>query len=102
MEIREKLLPPDHEELANIYNNLGNAYKSDCKFDEALRLYNKAVAIDMKKPIKERDQILHIRHLNIGSAYAQKGDIDQAKRHIKIGRTYAVKHFGDGTHYEAM
>lgn len=55
MEISENSLPPDHEELVNIYNNMGNVYKSDCKFDEELSLYNKPVVIDMKKPVNERD-----------------------------------------------
>ena len=65
-DIRERLLGPDHEELANTHNNIGLVLESYCRPQEALESFHRAIAIDMKKPEPERNKILHIRHLNVG------------------------------------
>jgi tetratricopeptide (TPR) repeat protein len=100
--IRETHLGPLHEELANTYNNMGLALESCCRFHEALECYQKAVEIDLLKPEKERNKILHIRHLNIGSAYANLERYPEAQSHIEKGRHFAIQTFGKDTYYESM
>jgi tetratricopeptide (TPR) repeat protein len=100
--IRENLLPKDDEEIANTYNNLGNVYQSDCKYEEALDLHRKALAIDMNKVVEERKKIVHIRYLNIGNTYAFQGKCIEAREYIEKGRTHAIEIFGAHTHYDAV
>ncbi|RDW67055.1 hypothetical protein BP5796_09804 [Coleophoma crateriformis] len=100
--IRETLLPKDHEEIANTYNNLGNVYQSDCKYEEALDLHQKALAIDMTKAVEEQNKIVHIRYLNIGNTYAFQGKCSEAREYIEKGRRHAIEMFGAQTHYDAV
>lgn len=100
--IRERLLPPDHEELANIYNNLAVCQLSLGKPNDAGLLLQKALAIDMTKHKSERDQILHLRYLNIANVYYLQKDYPNAKRNIELGRAYASKTFGARAHFVAQ
>ncbi len=77
-DIRERFLGSDHEELANTHNNMGLVLESCCRPQEALESFHRAIAIDMKKPEAERNKILRIRHLNVGSAYVSLGKFDDA------------------------
>lgn len=81
---------------------MGLALKSCCRFDEDLVCYQKAVHIDMLKPEHERNKILHIRHLNLGSAYCHLKQYDKAETHIENGRDFAIQTFGQETYYESM
>lgn len=100
--IREKLLPAHHEELANTYNNMGNALMSECEYEEALKLFRAAIEIDKMKPVKERDLILHIRHLNLGEAYGRLQNWEKAIKHVEKGRKFAISNFGQETYYDGM
>ena len=70
MEIRKRLYPPDHEEMANMYNNYAMLHLTrevtPETIEEAESLLRKAIKIDLTKPEDERNRILHIRYLNMG------------------------------------
>jgi tetratricopeptide (TPR) repeat protein len=100
--IRERLLPRSHEELANTYNNIGNVLLSQCEYEKAHEAYQKAIDIDMLKPEEERNKILHLRYLNVGGVYRFQNLFEKSREYIEIGRTFAVRHFGENTYYEAM
>jgi tetratricopeptide (TPR) repeat protein len=105
MEIRKRLLPPDHEELANLYHNYANihlTYEVTPKtIDGAKRTLHKALEIDMTKPEIERNKILHLRHLVLALTYTLDGDYDQAWTHIDNAQRYAVETFGPKCHFWA-
>jgi tetratricopeptide (TPR) repeat protein len=94
--IRSALLPPDHEHLANTYNNLGNELLSAGRYGEALDYYFKAINIDTKN---KRRQTLHIRHLNIGSVYMFQGKFREAREQIQIGQELAAKELETSANY---
>lgn len=100
--LREKHLGHSHEELANTYNNMGLSLMSCCRYKDALESFKLAIKIDLLKPERERNKILHIRHLNIGCAYAALEQYDDAKMNIEKGRGFAIKTFGAHTHYESV
>lgn len=100
--LREKHLGHSHEELANTYNNMGLALMSCCRYEDALESFKLAIKIDLLKPERQSNKILHIRYLNIGNAYAALGQYDDAKMNIEKGRGFAIKTFGVQTHYESV
>ena len=103
--IREALLPKDDADLADMYNNYANLIFNEAQsrpnLVEAARLYQQALNIDMMQPVKERNEILHIRYLNIGTVYIYQRDWIKARHAIELGRQYNVEHFGHGSHFEA-
>ncbi|KAJ5113782.1 hypothetical protein N7456_002316 [Penicillium angulare] len=101
-DIREKLLPEDHEELANTYNNLANVHLSVRGYEEALGLYMKAISIDKKKPPREMEQILYLRYLNVANTYAFMGKHKEARDYTEAGRELAIRIFGNDSHYAGV
>jgi hypothetical protein len=101
LEIRQRLLPPDHEELANLFNNYGNmilqAYRENTS-QEFIDLQLKAISIDMTKPKAERELILHIRHANTGRALRLLEKYEEAIWYIEEARKYALNNFGPEGH----
>lgn len=81
---------------------MGLALMSCCEYESALESFKLATKIDLLKPERERNKILHIRYLNIGNAYAALGQYDDAKLNIERGRGFAIKTFGPNTHYESV
>lgn len=63
--IRQKLLPPDHLDLAYSYHTLGFVYKSLLKYQESLQYFEKALKIRRKK--------LGNAHLDIANTYSEMG-----------------------------
>ncbi|KAF5975685.1 tetratricopeptide-like helical [Fusarium bulbicola] len=101
LEIRKALLEEDHEEIANCHNNIGNAYLSDCQYDEAIKAYHEAIRIDKLQPEAEANKILNIRYSNIADAYMMKGDYGQMQKYLDISRKLAIDEFGKDTFYDA-
>lgn len=103
--IREKLLPPDHEDIADSYNNFANYLLTESLdwsvLDEAESLYKKSVAIHMTKPADEYTRVLHTRHINLGAVYTWKKQYDLAEKHIEIARNFAIQTFGPECHFQA-
>ncbi|CAF1000125.1 unnamed protein product [Didymodactylos carnosus] len=72
-----KTLPDDHEDICEIYHQIGNAFYTKNEIDLALDMYIRAYHL--------RQQMLPENHLklgrslnSIGSVYYRKGDFDQA------------------------
>lgn len=105
MEIRKALLPPDHEELANLYHNYANIHLTyevtPTTIKAAKETIYKALAIDMTKPECERNKILHIRYLVLSLAYTLDGEYDKAWEYINKAQKYAVETFGPKCHFWA-
>jgi tetratricopeptide (TPR) repeat protein len=105
MKIRERLLPPDHEDLSDTYNNYANIinvqWENDEALDTALEYYKRAIDIDATKPKAERDQILHVRHLNFGTLYTCQERWDKAWAELIEGQKYTIQTFGPNKHWDA-
>ena len=101
-EIRQRLLPPHHLEISDVWNNYGNLLMTESESEEnleqALQLYLKTLEIDNNAP--EGEKVLHIRHMNIGAVYAFQGKYDLAVTHYELGRKYAIATFGAGRHFD--
>ncbi|KAF2269252.1 hypothetical protein CC78DRAFT_575351 [Lojkania enalia] len=103
--IREKLLPEDHIELANIYASKANMLLTeqlDGAAEKAIELYKKAVEIDKSKPAdSQQDGFLFIRYINWGFALRCRKKWIEAIEMMELARKYAVKLFGHNCHWEA-
>ncbi|CAF3469288.1 unnamed protein product [Rotaria sp. Silwood1] len=77
LDIREKVLSPNHPDLALCYNNIGSVYANMGKYSEALLYYEK----DLKISQQSRTSIhpnLAISYHNIGNVYAIMGEYSKA------------------------
>ncbi|KAK5050886.1 hypothetical protein LTR84_003445 [Exophiala bonariae] len=105
MEIRKDLLPPDHEEIANLYNNYANIYLTREVTPESLNAAEqtllRALEIDMKKDKFERNKILHTRQLNLTTTYIHANNFEKAEHHVAEAQRFAVNHFGPKSHFWA-
>ena len=48
LEIKLKVLGPEHLSVAATYNNIGEVYRCQAKYSEALKMYNKDLEISVK------------------------------------------------------
>ncbi|MHA2245812.1 MAG: tetratricopeptide repeat protein [Candidatus Hodarchaeales archaeon] len=76
-------LVKNNEGLSKIYHNCGNVYIFLEKFKEAHKFHFKALKIALQEGKKEA---IASSHLNIGSMFYQKGEVDQALSHFKKAR----------------
>ena len=98
--IRERLLPPNHPEIANIYSSLAGVYVSSGKYDEGLGLFNEAVKIDLTTPYAEHKFIIFRRYLNMATAERLKGNLDAALEYVDLATPYILDSFGAETHFD--
>jgi tetratricopeptide (TPR) repeat protein len=102
--IREKVLPFDHEELANTYNNYANVIMTESQDKASLAMaesmYLKALEIDKSKPEEESALILHIRWLNLATVWMFQKRYAEAIEAVETGRQYAIKKFGLACHFD--
>ena len=98
--IRERLLPPNHPEIANIYSSLAGVYVSSGKYDEGLALFNEAVKIDLTTPYDEHKFIIFRRYLNMATAERLKGNLDAALEYVELATPYILDSFGAETHFD--
>lgn len=103
--IRERLLPQDDLDLADSYNNYANVIQVEWKdskaLNEAKTLYQRALDIDLSKPLEERSSLLHIRYLNLGTLYTCQNEFEKASEHLEIGHRYCLLTFGPNSHWDA-
>ena len=100
-EVREALLPADHEELANTYNNSSMSLMSKLRLEEAEDLLLRALSIDFQKPAEAQKKILHTRYLNLGLLYTLMGRFHEARENIKMAEEFVISNFGEGSYYIA-
>jgi transcriptional regulator with GAF, ATPase, and Fis domain/tetratricopeptide (TPR) repeat protein len=76
----------DQEGIANVYNNLGIAYKKQCKWDQAIRALTKAKEIGEKIGLTRR---LARTFNNLGIVYTKTREFDEAISHLRRARRLA-------------
>ena len=77
--IRIRTLDCDHPDVANLYNNFGEAWVSKGNFDKSLEYYEKSLAIRLKTFGEEHPDVA-ISYNNIGSAWNSKDEYDKAMK----------------------
>lgn len=82
LKIRTNLLEPNHEEIANSYNNLGNACHSLCLYWEAIVWHRKALEIRSTWG-QTWSNAVGLSHLNLGRSIWALGLHDLALKHFK-------------------
>ena len=82
LQVRLKVLPSDHEGVANSYNILGKVYVTKRQHYKVIELYQKAVDIDMTRALQHHKRALFIRHLNMATAQNFIGDSLIARQHL--------------------
>lgn len=89
LQIREKVLPPQHVDLAACYNGIALVYEKTEEYAKALISCHKALDI-YKKILPPNHILLAVCRRNIGKFYEQLGEYPQAilsyKRSLKIYR----------------
>ena len=95
LEIFLQILGPNHEEVANGYNNYGNIILHDLKpgaCKKAIEHYHKCIAIFETKSDEIQSKIMHIVHTNISRAMRILGNFDESCR------KWALRFFGPDRH----
>jgi tetratricopeptide (TPR) repeat protein len=77
LEIRQKILPPNHPSLATSYNNIAVVYKNVGEYSKALSFYEKALEI-REKTLPPNHPDLSSSYNNIGLVYQNMGDYSRA------------------------
>ena len=87
LRIRQKILPPEHVDLAACYNGIGLVYEKMDEYEKALLSCQKATEI-YKKSLPPNHPLLAVCKSNIGRMYDQLGEYSQSilayKRALKI------------------
>ena len=78
LEIREKVLGPDHPSVATTLNNLGGLYRAQGKYDEAEPLYRRALEIREKVLGPDHPYVATTLN-NLGLLLAAQGKYDEAE-----------------------
>ncbi|KAM0543151.1 hypothetical protein ACHAPJ_012493, partial [Fusarium lateritium] len=102
MDIRKRLLPANHPDLANIYTNTAGALLTDYRTDEAIRMYTSALDINLKLPRDQQIKIVFLQYINLSVANGYKQAYDEAYEMLQLAHEAIIEAFGQGTHYEAM
>ena len=73
LEIREKVLPENHPDIATLYNNVGCVYGELGNYKKELEFKLKALAIQ-EKVLPENHPAIATSYNNVGGAYGELGD----------------------------
>lgn len=79
--IQEKVLPPDHPDIAGTYENMGYTYGDLGNYENALEYHTKARTIREKALAPEHPDIARSCH-NIAWAYRDMGDYQRAREYM--------------------
>ncbi len=72
-----KTFGPEHSDVANFYNNLGNVHYSQRDYPKAIEYHVKSLAIRLKTFGAEHPHVAD-SYNNLGLAYNSQGDYPQA------------------------
>ena len=75
----------DHLDVAKSYNNIGNVYDSQGKYEEALEMLSKSLDIMTRIHGGDNHPDVALSFINIGAVYAGKGDLENALVHLCQG-----------------
>ena len=83
LEIDEKHLSPNDQNLVNLYNNIGSVYSNQDDLDQALVFLEKSLQIALNNPQQDRHQIA-ATYNNIAEVHRKKGDHEDALIYHKM------------------
>jgi tetratricopeptide (TPR) repeat protein len=78
IEIRERLLPPNHKEVATILSNLGNVESSEGQYEEAFKLFQRARII-REELGDDGELVLGLSFLQIGRVHYLNKNYNEAQ-----------------------
>lgn len=105
LEIRQRLLPPNHEEIANSLNNWGNVVLQSGRAEDCVRAieyWKTCVSILTTTPKDHRDRFLHIPYINMSKALRVMGDCQGSIKNAEQSRDYAIAFLGEGNHFHGL
>ena len=85
-------------EVASTYHNIGGVYREQGKNDEALKYFNKALDIYLKKLDKDHPD-LAISYNNIAAIYVEQGKYDEALKYYNKAFKIFKKRLGTSHSY---
>ena len=83
----------ESEQVANLYNNIGEIYSAQGNYAKALEYYNQALTIQEKVFGKEHPDVA-TSYNNIGNVYYYQGNLSQALEYCNQALTIQEKVFG--------
>ncbi|MCK5176302.1 MAG: tetratricopeptide repeat protein, partial [Candidatus Aenigmarchaeota archaeon] len=86
LKISFKIFEEDYLGVAQIYNNLGGAYKSKGEYDKAIEYLEKAVKI-----LEEDHPDVAVSYNNLGEVYRLKGEYDKAIEYLEKALKISLK-----------
>ncbi|KAL8950292.1 MAG: hypothetical protein Q9222_003658 [Ikaeria aurantiellina] len=96
LEVRRKLLEPDHEELANTINNMGNLVSAEGNPEEAMKYFRDAKEI--RQRLGEDSAVpLAVTYQCTGRALVLQGKFDDAMEQYEKAESLAVQYAGINT-----
>jgi tetratricopeptide (TPR) repeat protein len=87
-----KTLPSDHQDMASVYNSIGNVYDRKREFSLALEYYNKGYEMRLRLLRQHHPQISGSL-CNIGNIYRHQGDYDRAMEYYHQSLTIDKKNY---------
>ena len=90
LEIRERVLPPDHPDLAQSYSGIGNIYNDLGDFQKALEFFLKAMAI-LERVLPAGHPEIANACSNVGHTYGYLGAYSTALAYLERALAIAVK-----------
>lgn len=106
LDIRKRLLPENHFELANIYNNYGNTtlqgYKTPDAPQRAYELHQKGMKIFSSLSEADQNEIMYIPYFCLSRSSRALGRYEDALRFGEAARSYVVRKFGVGSFFDAL
>eukprot|EP00557_Chaetoceros_sp_GSL56_P001646 CAMPEP_0176503402 /NCGR_PEP_ID=MMETSP0200_2-20121128/15343_1 /TAXON_ID=947934 /ORGANISM="Chaetoceros sp., Strain GSL56" /LENGTH=762 /DNA_ID=CAMNT_0017902689 /DNA_START=2361 /DNA_END=4649 /DNA_ORIENTATION=- len=90
--IKNKVLGPDHPDLATTYNNMGSIYENQGDYQKALDYYEKAR--DLQKNNPDQYNNLANTYNNIGLVYDNLEDYDRALENYQLCKDIRMNLFG--------
>ena len=93
LDIRLKVLEPDHPDVATSYNNIGSVYADQGIYDKALEYYKKSLDIRLKVLEPDHPDVA-TGYNNIGFVYSKQGIYAKALEYYKKALDIKLKVLG--------
>ncbi|CAF3760275.1 unnamed protein product [Rotaria sordida] len=77
LEIKQKVMPPNHSSFAVSFNEIGSVYEKMNKYTKALLYYEKGLAIQYEMPSSNNSGLAYT-YSNIGTVYEKMNDYSKA------------------------
>jgi tetratricopeptide (TPR) repeat protein len=94
--IRQQLYGEIHPDVSNSYDNIGQIYENEGKFDQALEYYKKTLAIDLKT-VGERHPNTADSYYNIATICNYKGEHETVFKYLEKSLAIRLSTFGENS-----